>query len=45
MSNHGGLSNGGDFYAAVEGGSVESLGFIDIDKTTRKSKKTRNVNI
>lgn len=42
------MSNAGDFYAAVEGGSVESLGFIEINKTTntvKKVKKTRNDDI
>lgn len=42
MSNFGGLSNGGDLYTAVEGGSYESRGYIDIDKSTRKVKKSRN---
>lgn len=46
---NGGLSNNGDFYAAVEGGSIESSNksFIDITKSTnrtvKKSKKTRNI--
>ena len=45
MSNYAGLSNGGDLYTAVEGGSNESLGFIDIDKSTKKVKKSRNTGI
>ena len=47
---NGGLSSNGDFYAAVEGGSVESSNksFIDISKTTNRTvkkaaKKTRNI--
>lgn len=38
--NSGGLSNNGDFYSAVEGGSREFRRFIDIEKTI--GKKTRN---